>query len=177
MRIAEIKFNDIANGPGVRTSVFVSGCTHHCFNCFNPETWSFKYGKEYTQEIEDSIINSAKPYYIAGMTLLGGEPMELVNQEGLISLVRRFKSECPGKTLWCFTGYLFEDLLPGGKMHSTYTDELLSYIDVLVDGEFLDAQKDVSLIFKGSKNQRTIDVQNSLKEGKVIELELEKGTI
>lgn len=177
MRIAEIKYNDIANGPGVRTSVFVSGCTHHCYNCFNPETWSFKYGKEYTQEIEDDVINSVKPYYIAGLTLLGGEPMELVNQEGLINLVRRFKAECPGKTLWCFTGYLFEDLISGGKQNSTYTDELLSYIDVLVDGEFLDAQKDVSLIFKGSRNQRTIDVQSSLKENKVIEIDLQKGSL
>ena len=177
MRVANIKYNDIANGPGVRTSLFVSGCSHHCFNCFNPETWSFKYGEEYTPEIEEKIINSLKPDYIEGLTLLGGDPFELVNQEGLIPLIRRIKNELPSKTIWCFTGYLYEELLPTGKMNSTYTDELLSYIDVLIDGEYLDAQKDITLIFKGSRNQRTIDVQASLKEGRVIELELDRGRL
>lgn len=177
MYIAEIKYNDIANGPGVRTSVFVSGCTHHCFNCFNQVTWNFKYGEEYTKEIEDAIIDSLKSEFIEGLTLLGGEPMEFVNQEGLISLVRRVKEELPNKNIWCFTGYLYEDLLPTGKMHGEYTDELLKSFDVLVDGEYLDAQRDITLIFKGSRNQRTIDVQKSLEENRVVEIDLQKGTI
>lgn len=177
MKVAEIKFNDIANGPGVRTSLFVSGCTHHCFNCFNQIAWDFNYGKPYTKEIEDSIIESLKPDYIAGLTLLGGEPMEFVNQEGLVNLVKRVKQELPNKTIWCFTGYLFDDLLYAGKMHGDHTDELLSCIDVIVDGEYLDAQHDISLIFKGSRNQRTIDVQRSLKENDIIEINLEKETL
>jgi len=177
MYIAEVKYNDIANGPGVRTSVFVSGCTHHCFNCFNQMTWNFKYGSEYTKEIEDAIIESLKSEFIAGLTLLGGEPMEFVNQEGLISLIRRVKEELPEKTIWCFTGYLFEDLLPNGKMHGDFTDELLHSFDVMVDGEYLDAQRDITLIFKGSRNQRTIDVQKSLAENRVVEIDLQKGTI
>ena len=172
-----IKPNDVANAPGVNVSVYLSGCPHHCKGCFNPETWSFKYGEEYTPEIEDKIIESLKPDYIEGITLLGGDPFEFVNQEGLIPLIRRIKQELPNKTIWCFTGYLYEELLPTGRMNSTFTDELLSSLDVLIDGEYLDAQKDITLIFKGSRNQRTIDVQASLKEGKVIEVNLEKGTL
>lgn len=177
MHIAEIKYNDIANGPGVRTTVFVSGCTHHCYNCFNQVAWDFKYGKEYNSSIEEEVLKSLESDYISGLTLLGGEPMEKVNQEGLISLVRKAKEKYPNKTIWCFTGYLFEDLLPNGSMHDKYTDELLSLIDVIVDGEYLDAQKDVSLIFKGSRNQRTIDVKSSLEKKTIIELDLKKGTL
>lgn len=177
MRIAEIKYNDIANGTGIRTTVFVSGCTHHCYNCFNQIAWDFKYGKEYTKEIEDQIIESLKFPHIEGLTMLGGEPMEFVNQKDTLNLIKRVRKELPNKTIWCFTGYLFEDLLPNGKMSSPYTDELLANIDVLVDGEYVDALRDISLLFKGSSNQRTIDVPKSLAEHKVVEKPLMKGTI
>ena len=177
MKVAEIKYNDIANGPGVRTSLFVSGCTHRCYNCFNEVAWDFKYGRDWSEEIENEIIKSLEPDYITGLTLLGGEPMEFINQQGLAPFVEKIKQIYPNKTIWCFTGYLFDDLLPAGKMHGDYTDILLNCIDILVDGEYLDAQHDISLIFKGSKNQRTIDVQESLKQNKVIEIELQKPGI
>ena len=177
MHYAEIKYNDIANGPGIRTSLFVSGCTHYCPGCFNSIAWDFNYGKEWDLETENQILESLKPDYIDGITLLGGEPMEFINQEGLYSLLTRVKEDYPDKTIWCFTGYLFEELLPGGKMHGKYTDYLLGMIDVIVDGEFKQDEHDISLIFKGSRNQRTIDVPVSLKEGKVVTIELKKETL
>lgn len=177
MHYAEIKYNDIANGPGIRTTLFVSGCTHHCYNCFNEVAWDFNYGKEWDPEIEDTIIKSLEPEYVTGITLLGGEPMEFINQEGLYSLLTRVKETYPNKTIWCFTGYLFEELLKGGKMHGKYTDYLLEMIDVIVDGEFVQEEYDITLIFKGSRNQRTIDVQASLKEGRTVVMELKKETL
>ncbi|MGN1096017.1 MAG: anaerobic ribonucleoside-triphosphate reductase activating protein [Eubacteriales bacterium] len=169
MNYGEIKKYDIANGTGVRTSLFVSGCTHHCKNCFNPETWSFSYGKPFTKEVEDDIISSLSPYYISGLSLLGGEPFEPSNQQTLVELLRRVKREEPQKNIWCYSGYLFEELT--GKIPSRsrceYTDEMLSYIDVLVDGEFIEAKKDISLRFRGSSNQRIIDVKRSFENGKV----------
>lgn len=177
MNYASIKYNDIANGTGVRTTLFVSGCTHHCFNCFNAIAWDFKYGEPFTEEVENQILESLKPDYITGLTLLGGEPMEKVNQLGLISFLRKVHEQFPNKTIWCYTGYLWEDLLPGGKVHTEVTEEILSYLEILVDGEYLDAQRDITLIFKGSKNQRTIDVAKTLESGFVIERELQKGTI
>lgn len=169
MNFANIKFNDIANGEGIRTSLFVSGCTHHCKNCFNKIAWDFNYGNEFTVEVEDKIIKSLEPYYINGLTLLGGEPMEPANQKGLLNLVKRVKQTYPNKTIWCYTGYLFdEELLKPSRAHCDFTKELLSYIDILVDGKFVEELKDVSLRFKGSSNQRVIDVQKSLKSDSVV---------
>lgn len=168
MNYGNIKFYDIANGEGVRTSLFVSGCTHHCKNCFNPETWSFSYGKPFTEETIDEIVKSLEPDHINGLSLLGGEPMEIANQKALLPLTEKVKSLYPNKTIWCYSGYLFEDLLPGGKVCAPWTSELLKNIDILVDGEFVEKLKDISLRFKGSSNQRVIDVQKSLKEGHVV---------
>lgn len=168
MNYGNIKFYDIANGEGVRTSLFVSGCTHHCKNCFNPETWSFSYGKPFTEKTIEEIVRSLKPDHINGLSLLGGEPMEIANQKALLPLVKKVKESYKGKTIWCYTGYLFEDLLPSGKVCSPWTNELLKNIDILVDGEFVEKLKDISLRFKGSSNQRVIDVQKSLQEGHIV---------
>lgn len=169
MNYTNIKYNDIANGEGVRTSLFVSGCTHHCPHCFNPETWDFNYGNELTEEVENQILNSLKPNHINGLTLLGGEPMEPANQKGLLNLVKTVKETYQNKTIWCYTGYLFdEELLKESRARCPWTDELLSYIDIIVDGEFKIDLKDITLRFKGSSNQRIIDVQKSLAEHKVI---------
>lgn len=169
MNYGNIKYNDIANGEGVRTTLFVSGCTHHCKNCFNPETWNFNYGKPFTREVEDEIIVSLNPAHINGLTLLGGEPMEPINQQALLPFVKRVKAAYPNKTIWCYSGYLFDsELLGNGRAHGPNTLELLSYIDVLVDGEFKEELKDITLRFKGSSNQRVIDVKQSLKQNKVV---------
>lgn len=169
MNYSGIKTYDIANGPGIRLSLFVSGCTHHCKGCFNANTWDFDAGQPFTKETEDYIIEQLGQDCYQGMTLLGGEPMEPVNQKGLLPLVRRFKETYPEKDLWCYTGYLYDrDLLGRFAKEMPETEELLSYIDVLVDGEFVLALKDVTLLFKGSSNQRTIDVKRSRKEGKIV---------
>lgn len=169
MYYGNIKNVDIANGEGVRVSLFVSGCRHHCKGCFNPETWNFKYGKEYTQETENTIIELLKPNYIKGLSLLGGEPMEPENQVVLINLLRRIKKELPNKDIWCYSGYTYEtDLLSeGGKAYTNVTREFLSYLDVLVDGEFVEELKNISLAFRGSSNQRVIDMKKTLCLGKV----------
>ena len=169
MYFSEIKECDIANGPGVRVTVFVSGCTHHCNGCFNELTWDFQYGREFTKEDMEKIIKLLEPSYIAGLTLLGGEPMEYVNQQGLLPLLRRVKEQYPDKTIWCYTGYLYDrDILDNfcGKWEETR--ELLSYLDVIVDGEFVEAQKDISLRFRGSSNQRIIDVKKSQEMGRTV---------
>ena len=169
MYFSEIKECDIANGPGVRVTVFVSGCTHHCNGCFNEMTWDFQYGREFTKEDMEKIIKLLDPSYIAGLTLLGGEPMEYVNQQGLLPLLRRVKEQYPDKTIWCYTGYLYDrDILDNfcGKWEETR--ELLSYLDVIVDGEFVEAQKDISLRFRGSSNQRIIDVKKSQEMGRTV---------
>ena len=155
MNYAEIKNFDIANGLGVRVSLFVSGCTHHCKNCFNQMTWDFKYGKEFNQEVEDLIIDYLKPEHITGLSLLGGEPMEPSNQRALLPFIKRVKELYPQKDIWCYTGYLFDqELLSESRARCEVTDELLSYIDVLVDGKFIEELKDLSLKFRGSSNQR-----------------------
>lgn len=169
MYYADIKKLDIANGPGIRVSVFVSGCTHRCKGCFNEEAWDFKYGKPFTEDTIDEVIEAMKPAYIYGLSLLGGEPMEPVNQAALLPLVRRVREVYPEKTVWCYSGYLFDrDLL--GRFAETVpeTKELLSMIDVLVDGEFVEDLKDLSLWYKGSSNQRVILVPESLKAGEVV---------
>ena len=143
MNYADIKQYDVANGPGIRISLFVSGCTHHCKECFNPETWDFNYGKPFTQETIDLIIEYMKPEFISGLTLLGGDPFERQNQEPLIPLLKQVKSVYPDKTVWCFTGYDFERDIVGRMMNEyPFTKELLSYIDVMVDGEFILEKKD-----------------------------------
>lgn len=169
MHYAEIKTCDIANGPGIRVSLFVSGCTHRCQNCFNEETWSFQYGKPFTAETENELIDALRPAYIKGLTLLGGEPLEQSNQRGLLPFVRRVKKELPDKSIWCYTGYTFEtDVLERMCTEWEETRELLSYFDVLVDGEFVQEKKDMGLQFRGSSNQRLIRVAESLREGKTI---------
>lgn len=168
MNYADIKQYDVANGPGIRISLFVSGCTHHCKECFNQETWDFNYGKPFTQETIDTIIEYMKPDFIRGLTLLGGDPFEKPNQAPLIPLLKKVREVYPEKDIWCYTGYDYEkDVM--GNMYENWpaTKELLSYIDVLVDGEFILEQKDMNLHFKGSANQRTIKVQESLKSGKI----------
>lgn len=169
MNYAEIKNCDIANGPGVRTSLFVSGCTHRCQNCFNEIAWDFNYGEPFTKETEDYILETLKPDYIKGLTLLGGEPMEHVNQIGLLPFIRRVKEMYPQKSIWCFTGYTFEtDILDRMCKEYAETAELISYFDVIVDGKFVQELRNLMLKFRGSENQRIIKVQESLKEGKTI---------
>lgn len=169
MNYAAIKKYDVANGPGVRVSLFVSGCTHHCPGCFNPETWDFNYGEPFDSEVMNEIIKALEPSYIHGFTLLGGEPFEHKNQQGVLPLLKEIKNRFPHKDIWCFTGYDFEkDLL--GDMANKWpeTVEMLSYIDVLVDGEFKQDLKNLSLKFRGSSNQRLIRVQESLKENQIV---------
>ena len=171
MNYCELKTNDVANGPGIRVSLFVSGCTHRCKGCFNESSWDFNAGEEFTSDTEDIIIKAMEAPYIAGLTLLGGEPFERINQEGLLPFLKRLKSIYPGKTIWCFTGYLFDkDIL--GQMCKEWdvTRELLELIDVIVDGEFILEKRNLMLKFKGSENQRTIDVRKSLETGEVVEM-------
>lgn len=169
MNYADIKQYDVANGPGIRISLFVSGCNHHCKGCFNQEAWDFNYGKPFTDETIDMIMEYLDNPHIAGLTLLGGEPMEPVNQKTLLPLVRRVKETYPDKSIWCFTGYRFDDDIVNKMFNSVpETKELLSYFDVMVDGKFVEELKNVSLIFKGSSNQRTIMVQESLKNNNIV---------
>ena len=169
MYYGEIKKCDIANGEGVRVSLFVSGCTHHCPGCFNQETWNFSYGKEYTDETEQEIIEALSPDYINGLSLLGGEPFEPQNQKVLVQLLRKVRERYPQKTIWCYSGYLFDrELLSESRARCEYTDEMLSMIDILVDGRFVEKLKDIRLVFRGSSNQRIIDVKKSLNNGEVI---------
>ena len=159
MHYGNIKECDIADGPGVRVSLFVSGCRHHCKGCFNPDTWDFAYGELYTEETQEKILKLLAPGYIKGFTLLGGEPFEPENQRELVKLLKRIKEEYPGKDVWCYSGYLYDaDLAEGGSVYTEVTEEMLSYIDVLVDGEFVEELKDVSLAFRGSSNQRIIEL-------------------
>ena len=169
MHYAEIKYYDIANGPGVRVSLFVSGCTHKCPGCFNEIAWPFDYGKAFTEKTEDEILTALEDESYQGLTLLGGEPMEPQNQKGLLPFIRRYKEKFPEKDLWCFTGYLYDrDLLGWMSDKLPETKELLSYMDVLVDGEFKQELKDVTLLYKGSANQRTIDVKKSRAAGSIV---------
>lgn len=169
MNYSEIKNCDIADGPGVRVSLFVSGCTHHCKGCFNEMTWDFGYGDPFDESVEERILSCLEPDYIAGLTLLGGEPLEYGNWQGLLPLLKKVKARYPKKDIWCYTGYRFEeDIL--GHFCREWEDmrEFLSCIDVLVDGEFILAKKDISLQFRGSRNQRIILVQESLRENQTV---------
>ena len=168
MNYGTIKFCDIANGIGIRTVLFVSGCTHHCKGCFQPETWDFAYGQPYTEATEQQILDSLAPSYIHGLTLLGGEPMEPDNQRALLPLLRRLKTEYPTKTVWCYSGYTYEELTGVSRARCEVTDEMLGYIDVLVDGEFVLERRNISLRFRGSDNQRLIDLPRTREQGTVV---------
>ena len=169
MNYATIKNNDIANGPGVRVSLFVSGCTHHCPGCFNEEAWDFDFGQPFTQETIDLILGMLKPPHIKGLTLLGGEPFEPQNQPAVLQLLRQVKEHYPEKSIWAYSGYLFDkDILAGRLGPKEITEEYVSYLDVIVDGRFVESKKNLSLRFRGSENQRLIDVKASLKEGNVV---------
>ena len=169
MNYATIKPRDIANGPGVRVSLFVSGCTHRCPGCFNEEAWDFDYGQPFDQSTIDEILGLLQPDYVQGLTLLGGEPFDPRNQPAIVELLRQIKAKYPNKGIWAFTGYLFDrDILPGRLGESAITREYLSYLDVLVDGPFIQARKNLTLRFRGSDNQRLIDVPASLSRGEVV---------
>ena len=169
MNYAAIKNCDIANGPGVRVSLFVSGCTHHCKGCFNEIAWDFDYGTPFTQETIDMILQMLEPSHVKGLTLLGGEPFEPQNQPEVLNLLRQMKKKHPYKTVWAFSGYLFDkDILAGKLGDLNITKELLGYLDVLVDGPFVEAKKDLMLRFRGSSNQRIIDVKKSLRKNTVV---------
>lgn len=169
MNYATIKNCDIANGPGVRVSLFVSGCTHRCPGCFNEVAWDFDYGEPFTQQTIDAILQMLEPPHICGLTLLGGEPFEPQNQPAILPLLRQVKKKYPQKSIWAFSGYLFDkDILAGRLGPWKITEEYLSYLDVLVDGPFVEAKKNLSLRFRGSENQRLIDVPASLQQGTVV---------
>ena len=170
MYYGNIKKHDIANGTGVRVSLFVSGCRHHCKGCFNAETWDFNYGKPYTGETEKEILEALKPNYIQGITLLGGEPFESENQAELSALLKRVREMYPEKDVWIYSGYTYEELTDpdNGSCHGKYTDDMLSMTDILVDGEFHLQERDLTLKFRGSSNQRIIDIQSTIENGRVI---------
>lgn len=170
MNYGQIYYTDIANGEGMRTDLFVSGCTHHCKNCFNEMTWDFGYGEPYTREVEDKVVESLRPSWIAGLTILGGEPMELPNQNAVRGLVERVKREVPHANIWIYSGYLYEELTdPSNKRcHGEDTMAILEHIDVLVDGEFVEELANLRLHYRGSSNQRIIDVPATLAAGEVV---------
>ena len=169
MNYADIKRVDVANGEGVRVSVFVSGCNHHCKGCFNRCAWDFNYDNKFTQEQIDEVIKYLDHDYISGLSLLGGEPLEKQNQEGLLPLVKKVKEKFPNKNIWCYTGFDFEkDVMGNMAKNNRTTKELLKYIDVVVDGKFEEEKKDLSLQFRGSSNQRILDVKQTLKTGKLV---------
>ena len=159
MRYNTIRQTDISNGPGIRVSIFMQGCIFHCKNCFNPDTWDFKAGNEFTDETIEKVLNLCEPSYIKGLSILGGEPMHPKNIEGTTKLAKMFKERFPDKTIWSWTGYTFDDIKD---------NEVFKYIDVLVDGRFVDELRNPNLKWKGSSNQRVIDVQKSLKKGEVV---------
>ena len=169
MNYSVIKSVDIAVGPGVRVSLFVSGCTHHCKGCFQPETWSFSYGQPFTRETEEQLLSLLRPSHIRGLTLLGGEPFEPDNQRALLPFLKRLRAELPDKDIWCYSGYtLDKELLVPSRARCEVTDEMLSLIDVLVDGEFVEEKRNISLKFRGSENQRLIDLRATRREGQIV---------
>lgn len=169
MHLGEIMIADSANGPGVRVSIFVSGCTNHCEGCFQPQTWNFDYGKLYDAGTEQFILDELSKGYYQGLTILGGEPFEPENQRGLLPLIRRVKNELPGKDIWMYTGFTLDlDLIPGGRKYTEVTDEILDSIDVLVDGRFMQDLKSLMLNFRGSSNQRIIDMKKTRNSGVIV---------
>ena len=168
MNVATIKKRDIANGPGVRVSLFVSGCTHRCEGCFNEIAWDFAYGEPFTPEVEASLFEALAPDFIAGLTLLGGEPFEPENQRALLPFLRRVREKFPHKTIWCYSGFTLEQLTGESRARCLVTDEMLSLLDVLVDGRFILAQKNIRLRFRGSENQRLIDMNKTRETGEIV---------
>ena len=169
MNYCNIKRRDIADGIGVRVTLFVSGCTHHCKGCFQPETWDFSYGKPFDEAAEEAIFAELRQSFVNGLTLLGGEPFEPENQRGLLPLLRAVKERFPDKTIWAYSGYTWEELTGTGRARCEVTDEMLSHIDVLVDGGFVEELRDITLRFRGSGNQRLLDVPKSLASGQPVE--------
>lgn len=174
MNYAQVFLYDIANGPGCRTTLFVSGCTHHCKGCFNEIAWNFHYGKPFTEKVENELLKESESPFVNGFTILGGEPMEVVNQRALISFLRKVKKMYKDKTIWIYSGYTYEELIDikNKRCHCEVTDEILSLIDVLVDGEFEIEKKDISLKFRGSSNQRLIDMKKTREKGEIVTLNL-----
>lgn len=168
MNYANIKRTDVANGPGIRVSLFVSGCTHGCRGCFNKEAWDFHYGEEYTALVEEEILRLLAPDYIRGLSVLGGEPMEPQNREAVLGLLRKVRQRYPQKDIWCYTGYYYEKDILSWAQQQEAVRELLSLIDVLVDGEFVEERKNLRLAFRGSENQRLIDVKESGRQKKTV---------
>ena len=169
MNYAKIKKHDIANGTGVRVSLYVSGCTHHCRNCFNPETWDFSCGEPFTEAVEEEILEALQPSYIRGLTLLGGEPFEPQNRPALIVLAEKVRRKLPEKTIWCYTGYVYEKGLLAGRVgEEASVRALLELLDVLVDGEFEVEKKELDLHWKGSANQMVINVPETLGKGEIV---------
>lgn len=171
MNYALIRENDIANGPGIRTTLFVSGCRHHCKGCFNPEAWNFSYGEPFGEAEIKRIISATSPEHISGLTLLGGEPFEPENRPALIALLRSFHKALPSKSVWCYSGFTFDDLMSRAFLREDDIKDLLREIDVLVDGKFVEELKSHALIFRGSSNQNIIDVKASLSAGTMVLLE------
>ena len=168
MNFATIKKRDIANGPGVRVSLFVSGCTHRCEGCFNEVAWDFSYGEPFTVAVENELLEALSPDFIAGITLLGGEPFEPENQRALLPFLKRVREAFPQKTVWCYSGYTLEQLQGESRARCEVTDEMLSILDVLVDGRFVLAKKNIRLRFRGSENQRLIDMNETRKKGEIV---------
>lgn len=171
MNYAGIKYCDIANGTGCRTVLFVSGCRNACKGCFQPQTWDFGYGEPFDEKVQEEVLKSLEPDYITGITVLGGEPFEPENQKELVPFMREVVARYPNKNVWAFTGYIYDkDLVAGGRRHTEDTDELLSMIDVLVDGPFQEEKKDITLKFRGSSNQRILDLKETIRTGNIITL-------
>ncbi len=169
MYVGQIITADSANGTGMRVSLFVSGCTNHCKGCFQPETWDFAYGRPYTPDMEDRLMKELAKSYYDGLTILGGEPFELSNQRELVKLIRRLRKELPDRNIWMYTGFTYDkDLVPGGCRYMECTDEILDSIDMLVDGRFIEELKNITLTFRGSENQRIIDMKQTREQGKVV---------
>lgn len=167
MNYATIKTRDVANGPGIRVSLFVSGCTHHCKNCFNQEAWDFNYGDKFDKAAEEKILNALSEDFITGFTVLGGEPFEPQNQKTVLEIIEKVRNKYPQKSVWCYSGYLFENILSGKVGDKETALKILDNLDILVDGEFVDELKNPGLQFRGSANQRVIDVKNTLKSGNI----------
>lgn len=168
MHYAEVKYFDVANGPGIRVSLFVSGCPHACPGCFNEIAWNYEYGEKYTEEVEEKILKAVSKAEIQGLSLLGGEPLYPANLRALLPLLRKLRERLPKKDIWCYSGYTYEELLSREGEEKKELDELFSYLTVLVDGRFIEAEKDITLLFRGSKNQRLILVEESRRRGEVV---------
>lgn len=168
MYYAEIKNFDVANGPGIRVSLFVSGCPHACPGCFNEIAWNYAYGEKYTEEVEEKVLTALSKPEIQGLSLLGGEPLYPANLRAILQLLRKMKERLPKKDIWCYSGYTYEELLSREGEEKKELDELFSYLTVLVDGRFIEAEKDITLLFRGSRNQRLILVEESRRRGEIV---------